>query len=319
MNAASTKFRAEVVVQLLVLILLSLLPFCYANPIPSGLTQAAPGASSMIPQPVSGHSPPPYHTPSHLAQGASVAASVPHSASNNPPLLSEHVEGDSPPPYQQVPDHDPFPFPHPLNKISRKFIVPIFVGDVSFQNDPRLQFRARDFTVSNSITFPDYPPGSDFHAINDSISRQDPVHNPTWIRDMEKYHKLLDVLKDVTELLLYSIPHLTGNYILTPEFQQEVQRAIGEGTVHSVIDTGSKWYPSYDYKRGDEVRMKMTTEYKDRNSRLLLTEHWLVGARWIEKSESCKKYTASMVRDVPGANYPRLLAPKKKWKLWPVM
>ncbi|KAJ3966576.1 hypothetical protein EV361DRAFT_872291 [Lentinula raphanica] len=137
---------------------------------------------------------------------------------------------------------------------------------------------------------------------------------------MEKYHKLRDVLKDVTELLLYSIPHLTGNYILTPEFQQEVQRAIVEGTVHSVIDTGSKWYPSYDYKRGDEVRMKMTTEYKDRNSRLLLTEHWLVGARWVEKSESCKKYTASMVRDVPGANYPRLpLAPKKKWKLWPVM
>ncbi|KAJ3964856.1 hypothetical protein EV361DRAFT_873669 [Lentinula raphanica] len=158
MNAASTKFRAGVVVQLLVLIMSSLLPFCYANPIPSGLTQAAPGASSMIPQPVSGQSPPPYHTPSHLAQGASVAARVPQSASNNPPLLSEHVEGDSPPPYQQVPDHDPLPLPHSLNEISRKFIVPIFVGDVSFQNDPRLQFRARDFTVSNSITFPDYPP-----------------------------------------------------------------------------------------------------------------------------------------------------------------
>ncbi|KAJ3758133.1 hypothetical protein EV360DRAFT_83334 [Lentinula raphanica] len=91
MNAASSKFRAGVVVQVLVLILVPLFPFCYAIPIPSGQAPGGPRAPS-VPQSTSFESlvTPPDSYNSGLATPSSV-----RSPNDNDLATQTHPTGSS--------------------------------------------------------------------------------------------------------------------------------------------------------------------------------------------------------------------------------
>ncbi|KAJ3717476.1 hypothetical protein C8R42DRAFT_180672 [Lentinula raphanica] len=148
MKAVSTMYRARVVVQVLILILVPLLPFCYALPTPFTRTQGL---------------------------GASQAPSIPQSASKPP------TPTDPPPPYDMpLPPYTQSSEPSKSESLFRKFgpanPPPPTYSSQGNSSSPSL-------IIYHYIEFPEYPAGSDFGSFN---TKRDVVMSPKERRKLEQ-------------------------------------------------------------------------------------------------------------------------------------
>ncbi|KAJ3769676.1 hypothetical protein FB446DRAFT_791169 [Lentinula raphanica] len=304
MHAASTKFRVGVVVQVLVLILVPLLPFCYASPIPSGIAQGAPGASSSA----SGSSPPngpppPYqrdadvtvNRPPFRVPPAIVPPAIVPPAIVPPVIVRTGASANS-----QSASRGPPPPPYTENPSAPTRIQPAtVVSPAPRPNEPAPNERTSGLLLLHHIAYPDYPPNSIFHKLETTPL----CPSPALAKEMKQCEKLLKVWTNVNDLFITALQQFSMEKAATPEFRQR----FGEGRVKTKFLGPKKWYPSFDYKPGDVAQARVTILLTNSHGHLLREEKWLVTARY---SKGCSNWAAELVRDVPGANFPEVSRPK---------
>ncbi|KAJ3832834.1 hypothetical protein F5878DRAFT_666212 [Lentinula raphanica] len=268
MHAALTKFRVGVVAQVLVLlILVPLLPFCYASPIPSGIAQGAPGASSSA----SGSSPP----------------------NGPPPPYQQHADTVNRPPFRVPPaivrtgasansqsaSRGPAPPPYTVNPSAPNRIQPAtVVSPAPRPNEPAPNERTSGLLLLHHIAYPDYPPNSIFHKLETTPL----CPSPALAKEMKQCEKLLKVWANVNDLFITALQQFSMEKAATPEFRQR----FGEGRVKTKFLGPKKWYPSFDYKPGDVAQARVTILLTNSHGHLLREEkchklevHWKVGHR----------------------------------------
>ncbi|KAJ3816980.1 hypothetical protein F5880DRAFT_1512166 [Lentinula raphanica] len=254
MHAALTKFRVGVVAQVLVLlILVPLLPFCYASPIPSGIAQGAPGASSSA----SGSSPP----------------------NGPPPPYQQHADTVNRPPFRVPPaivrtgasansqsaSRGPAPPPYTVNPSAPNRIQPAtVVSPAPRPNEPAPNERTSGLLLLHHIAYPDYPPNSIFHKLETTPL----CPSPALAKEMKQCEKLLKVWANVNDLFITALQQFSMEKAATPEFRQR----FGEGRVKTKFLGPKKWYPSFDYKPGDVAQARVTILLTNSHGHLLREE-----------------------------------------------
>ncbi|KAJ3717490.1 hypothetical protein C8R42DRAFT_724394 [Lentinula raphanica] len=268
MKASLIMFRAGVAVQVLVLILVPLLLFCDAIPIPPGQTQGAPRAPSAHRSP-SG-SPPPYHHNDEIFETPDPAADSPLPRYEDGPgsmlvTAFPYAFEETPPTYRLVPknnSHTDSPLPSLL--------------------------------IYHYIDYPDYPAGSDFESYH--LIHPDHENYP---EETEKVLQLQEVREEVNEMLFIYTRQNDIKEIATEQFRAQCH---GHVTGNRII-YAHRWYPSYSLEPGVEVHAKIKTKvFDEMNGRALRTEEWLVTVK--QNPEGGMQ--GAKVKDVEGAVYPTL-------------
>ncbi|KAJ3967291.1 hypothetical protein EV361DRAFT_871742 [Lentinula raphanica] len=264
MHAASTKFRVGVVVQVLVLILVPLLPFCYASPIPSGIAQGAPGASSSA----SGSSPPngpppPYQRHADVTVNRPpfrVPPAIVPSAIVPPVIVRTGASANS-----QSASRGPPPPPYTVNPSAPTRIQPAtVVSPAPRPNEPAPNERTSGLLLLHHIAYPDYPPNSIFHKLETTHL----CPSPALAKEMKQCEKLLKVWTNVNDLFITALQQFSMEKAATPEFRQR----FGEGRVKTKFLGPKKWYPSFDYKPGDVAQARVTILLMNSHGHLLREE-----------------------------------------------
>ncbi|KAJ3765853.1 hypothetical protein FB446DRAFT_709121 [Lentinula raphanica] len=272
MNAASSKFRAGVVVQVLVLILVPLFPFCYAIPIPPGQAPGGPRAPS-VPQSTSFESlvTPPDSYNSGLATPSSV-----RSPNDNDLATQTHPTGSSSSiwtPTRYIHHYIDFPdYPDDSDFLSLENVDPNPTNrsPTNAEKKVRQLIEVRKEVLNTLVTY------------IDKVDLEE-VSNPRFTeRFGHKFRSRID-----------SAPGDEVHANLTTKVYDEIH-----GQILGVLSE-EKWL----------VTVRKTTECKDCRGRVMRAcQHCGAPAECVTCGGPVQ---GAKVRDVPGATYPTLPQPKK--------